>query len=273
VERERETTGDWRTLSEPIDIIFLLVLLFFTQYIMNHIWMNDCAICRSKMKRNFVKTKCKHNFHTDCLKKWVRQGKNSCPMCRSNGITNVLLQNINTAKDDFVLKVKSFEKQFEKLDYKTIRTSFPMVMFPNEWITRYISANKYIIALLWVLLFDTTNKHKTFKESFIDLLKAHTKLENKLNGHLLRVWMNVNTNLATKISHLHKKSVAFFKFIYPFDMFADQSLVYNGKLHIPDYQFMKNIVKALQLHKIDEKEYNSYIKFLLSERKFYKQYS
>lgn len=233
---------------------------------MNHTWMNDCAICRTKMKRNFVKTKCKHNFHTDCLKKWALQGKNSCPMCRSNGITNTLLQNINSAKDDFVSKVKSFEKQFEKLDYKTIRAFFPMVMFPNEWRIRYVSQNKYIIALLWVLLFESGNKHKTFKESFINLLKAHTKLENKLNGHQLRVWVNVNINLGKEISHLHKKSVAFFKIIYPFDMFAD---FHNGKLVVPDYQFMKNIVKALQLHKIDEKEYNSYIKFLTSKRKIY----
>lgn len=51
-------------------------------------------------------------------------------------------------------------------------------------------------------------------------------------------------------------------------MFEDESLYdNNGHMIAPDYAFMTRIVKALQLHKQDEKLYNRYVKFLRSERK------
>ena len=44
---------------------------------------NECAICLEKIdtEKNFVVTKCGHNFHSDCLIKALEKN-NKCPMCR-----------------------------------------------------------------------------------------------------------------------------------------------------------------------------------------------
>ena len=39
----------------------------------------SCSICLEDLKNNLIITPCKHQFHLNCLKKWI---KNSCPLCR-----------------------------------------------------------------------------------------------------------------------------------------------------------------------------------------------
>jgi hypothetical protein len=47
-----------------------------------------CCICREDYLENIEKKTiligCHHDFHVDCLKKWVNQNKKSCPTCRTN---------------------------------------------------------------------------------------------------------------------------------------------------------------------------------------------
>lgn len=47
-----------------------------------------CCICRESYLENIEKKTiligCYHDFHIDCLKKWVDQNKKSCPTCRTN---------------------------------------------------------------------------------------------------------------------------------------------------------------------------------------------
>jgi hypothetical protein len=56
---------------------------------------NDCPICMEKidLKKNYVKTECGHNFHTNCLMQNVlRNGVNrngfKCPYCRTDMATS-----------------------------------------------------------------------------------------------------------------------------------------------------------------------------------------
>ena len=53
--------------------------------IQNEIEVEDtrCAICLGIMKHNdpITITKCKHKFHSACLKEWLTRSK-SCPICR-----------------------------------------------------------------------------------------------------------------------------------------------------------------------------------------------
>ena len=48
----------------------------------------SCCICREDYLENTDKKTiligCHHDFHIDCLKKWVNQNKKSCPMCRTS---------------------------------------------------------------------------------------------------------------------------------------------------------------------------------------------
>lgn len=45
--------------------------------------MNEnCGVCLEKLHMKFNKTTCNHFFHKDCILKWMKIGKNSCPICR-----------------------------------------------------------------------------------------------------------------------------------------------------------------------------------------------
>jgi hypothetical protein len=47
----------------------------------------SCCICREdyfeNMDKKTILIGCHHDFHVDCLKKWVNQNKKSCPICRT----------------------------------------------------------------------------------------------------------------------------------------------------------------------------------------------
>jgi len=48
----------------------------------------DCPICMSAFeeKQSIRRLKCKHEFHMDCVDKWVCSGQDNCPVCRSTDI-------------------------------------------------------------------------------------------------------------------------------------------------------------------------------------------
>ena len=45
----------------------------------------NCSICLEKYKINetIIKLNCKHEFHKECLEKWLQNDKKDCPLCRS----------------------------------------------------------------------------------------------------------------------------------------------------------------------------------------------
>tara|TARA_Y100000590_G_scaffold283865_1_gene319408 strand:+ start:110 stop:445 length:336 start_codon:yes stop_codon:yes gene_type:complete len=49
-------------------------------------------------------TKCGHSIHTSCLIKWIRTGKNTCPLCRDALIdeTNSLSYDINSITTQYL---------------------------------------------------------------------------------------------------------------------------------------------------------------------------
>ena len=46
--------------------------------------LTTCVICLSKFKDNddIRLLKCKHNFHTECIDKWLKDYNYKCPICR-----------------------------------------------------------------------------------------------------------------------------------------------------------------------------------------------
>lgn len=52
---------------------------------------SNCAICTEKFKQNSINVilDCKHNFHTNCLKKWVTEESATCPICKQEIIIKI----------------------------------------------------------------------------------------------------------------------------------------------------------------------------------------
>ena len=46
------------------------------------VFNDDCCICMDNITNDGFKTKCKHGFHRNCLKKWL-QNDSRCPLCRT----------------------------------------------------------------------------------------------------------------------------------------------------------------------------------------------
>ena len=44
--------------------------------------LDDCCICLDQPV-DPVMLKCGHYFHHDCVTRWIDEGKNTCPICRS----------------------------------------------------------------------------------------------------------------------------------------------------------------------------------------------
>ena len=65
-----------------------------SQYLKKNTGLNEscsglwrqCPICWSDFSRNDYVTTLycneKHIFHTECIEQWIRNGQNSCPLCR-----------------------------------------------------------------------------------------------------------------------------------------------------------------------------------------------
>lgn len=43
----------------------------------------ECPICLINDDKPYIKLKCSHSFHTDCVKEWFDKDKLTCPYCRT----------------------------------------------------------------------------------------------------------------------------------------------------------------------------------------------
>ena len=45
---------------------------------------DNCSICLDHLKEGKVRRlRCAHQFHKDCIDKWIGEGHNECPNCKS----------------------------------------------------------------------------------------------------------------------------------------------------------------------------------------------
>ncbi|GKV38334.1 hypothetical protein SLEP1_g46256 [Rubroshorea leprosula] len=61
------------------------------QPVMSSYTAGKCAICLENYRKGevlWVLSRCKHDFHTLCIKEWLRQN-NKCPICRANAFRNI----------------------------------------------------------------------------------------------------------------------------------------------------------------------------------------
>ncbi|XP_062203090.1 uncharacterized protein LOC133905336 [Phragmites australis] len=62
---------------------------------------SSCVVCLAEYERGercFVLPGCAHTFHRGCIAPWLRQGKNTCPICRET-LAAPAQQCINTAEN------------------------------------------------------------------------------------------------------------------------------------------------------------------------------
>jgi hypothetical protein len=52
----------------------------------NEILKDDCCICLNKDNTEIMILNCNHNFHSECLRKWLARNK-KCPICRKEVIS------------------------------------------------------------------------------------------------------------------------------------------------------------------------------------------
>ena len=53
-------------------------------YCGHHLPRENCSVCLEPCTMNEMTVlDCSHTFHTHCLKRWVRRGSMTCPLCRS----------------------------------------------------------------------------------------------------------------------------------------------------------------------------------------------
>jgi E3 ubiquitin-protein ligase DOA10 len=57
----------------------------------------ECVICYMNYEETdeVVRLKCneKHYFHEKCIEQWIKQGKNTCPVCRETIDPSVAIDN------------------------------------------------------------------------------------------------------------------------------------------------------------------------------------
>ena len=54
--------------------------------------LEDCVICFETLTiEKTINLPCKHSFHLDCIKKWVKESA-TCPMCRKK-ISSIFIEN------------------------------------------------------------------------------------------------------------------------------------------------------------------------------------
>lgn len=46
-------------------------------------YLNECSICLEINNYKIITTNCNHEFHEECLSKWIKISK-TCPLCRKN---------------------------------------------------------------------------------------------------------------------------------------------------------------------------------------------
>lgn len=77
---------------------------------------DTCPICLEEMKDDglTIITKCGHEFHRECLDKWLPK-ENSCPLCRNKDIWKILISNIRKNKNKhYVTSNSLFRPRYHK---------------------------------------------------------------------------------------------------------------------------------------------------------------
>ena len=50
----------------------------------NNNYNNNCTICLDefKLEQSIIRFPCKHNYHINCIKEWLCNNSNKCPLCK-----------------------------------------------------------------------------------------------------------------------------------------------------------------------------------------------
>ena len=81
--------------------------------------INICSICRDPFtdtKSSYKLPECNHEFHTDCLFSWFRNGNGNCPYCNGNPIIPTNNNNTHTYDYDYQNWYISLSKNRAKIN-------------------------------------------------------------------------------------------------------------------------------------------------------------
>ena len=78
-----------------------------------------CSTCLESFsaRSDISTTMCGHVFHTDCIEKWLQNGKNQCPQCRKNFGNNQIIKlyfSESESENNLILELEEANRKFQE---------------------------------------------------------------------------------------------------------------------------------------------------------------
>ena len=141
-----------------------------------------CPICQESTDLpKFRLPECSHEFHTECIVHWFRQGERRCPMCNNEGHTSQ--QEVNNIPEIYVSSYYGSRSKVQFLKkYARRRNCDPLLK-------EYIEKLKKLTEKLKTIKKEESEFKNNFNGNFKELKKKESSIRQKMRrvGGQIRV--------------------------------------------------------------------------------------
>lgn len=232
-----------------------------------------------RTRRNRINTPCAHKFHNKCLIQWAKRS-NTCPMCRAPGMRHVVRRDMADALVRLRFAIRAFVEA-STLMVQPVR-HFPMRMFPfHFWQDTRPETVRVVKTVLLSAYFDKDKRFEAIQSLYLDVVKHAAAVDRKIfrtelsPNAVYRAFYNTfeSTRAADKARGV-LDSVDFFTVNFGDVNLYNEPNVFallllrpsTANLLVPDFAFLKKLVKALRVHDTD-----GFVKALTKARKQWRE--
>jgi len=116
---------------------------------------NDCGICLEPCNSM---TLCNHNFHVECMIKWINTGNFQCPVCRTLLNDESHRNNTNTnTNNEYLVEIKDDNDNYQSLqnNNQIIPPRENIILERNDYMKKYLSCMIFFSLslgmIIWVI--------------------------------------------------------------------------------------------------------------------------